>query len=482
MTDVVLAFDVEDVYNQDADDALLNLCRMHTDEGLVACLFVVGERARVLRERGRHDVLAAMRRHEICYHGNYSGDFPKPALEYAQDMSWDDAVSYALSVEVPGLNDVADITGQFPVAWCAHEAQQAAPLQYALKLAGLRCWAGGPRGWLMDWLSWSRATCTLSSESSIWDYQADPTRPDQRPPVCNPAADLATLQQRFDEMAGHTDFITLVGHPQLWVIAEPQWHELSVVFRHGGPGRYPRPANFTPSQPRSPPDREAAFELTRRVLRWLKSRADVNLTTYSQLCEREEEPPCPWLTMDQALSLAQRLSQRLTYVADFGTTFAPADVWGLLTFACNYCWRQHRWPDRLPVQRLIGPTEAPLRTHGPVTLTRDEIFAGALAGYAVMMDERRVMGILRAIRQDVGPGTWIRVLTEFVSRSVEAASMPEQVTVTGGEELPEAAAEPVIRDRQFHSCSHRPGLSYAPLHDMLSWQSWSYRPARRREH
>jgi len=82
MTDVVFAFDVEDVYNAESDDALLQLCRVFADEGVPLSLFVAGEKARTIRQRGRRDVIEAMGEHEICYHGNYWGDFPEPATRY----------------------------------------------------------------------------------------------------------------------------------------------------------------------------------------------------------------------------------------------------------------------------------------------------------------------------------------------------------------------------------------------------------------
>ena len=164
MTDVVFAFDVEDVYNEASDDALLKLCRIFTDEEVPLSLFVAGEKARVIRQRGRRDVVEAMRQHEISYHGNYWGDFPEPALRYGVRLPFEEAVSFALIVESKGLHDIAEITGQFPVAWCSHQAQGSLPMQYALKLAGVRCWAGGPRGWIMNWLSWPRSNSTVSMQ------------------------------------------------------------------------------------------------------------------------------------------------------------------------------------------------------------------------------------------------------------------------------------------------------------------------------
>ena len=140
MGDVVFALDVEDVYNPESDDALLNICNIFAEEDVPLSLFVAGEKARAMRRRGRRDVIEAMRPHEICYHGNYWGDFPEPAIRCGVRLPFDEAVRRALSVETKGLHDVAEITGQFPVAWCCHQAQQSLPLQYALKLAVMcRC-------------------------------------------------------------------------------------------------------------------------------------------------------------------------------------------------------------------------------------------------------------------------------------------------------------------------------------------------------
>jgi hypothetical protein len=481
MPDVVVAFDVEDPVNEAADDALMRLCRLLSTEGVPASLFVAGEKARVLRQRGRRDVLAAMREHEICYHGNYWGDYPVPALHYGQEMNWDDAVAYALRTEAPGLHDVAEITGQFPVAWCPHQAQSCPQLAYALKLAGVRCFAGGPRGWLMNWLSWGRSGCTTTSQPG-WEQRVDPTQRGTLKAPLDVTAALHAFQSSFEHLAASEEFVTVVGHPTCWVTAD--WGGLygqAVVFRHGVPGAYPRPAGIPHSQPRSAADSEAAFDFLRQQVRWLKTRTGVNLTSYAALCDLEDEEPVLWLDLEQVLGLARSLREKLNYTTAFGTSFAAADVLGLLNFACDYCWRQGRWPTHLPVQRLLGPTERPLAMSGPVTLSRENLFAGALAAYAIMMDQNRIPGILRASMVDVGPGTWLRALTEFVLASVESGQMPLAVTVDAAQQLPECVNEAVIQRRQFGSSSRAPGLSVEPIREILCWQSWSYRPAVRRQ-
>ncbi|MCE5239473.1 hypothetical protein LLH23_13435 [bacterium] len=476
MIDVVFAFDVEDVVNPASDDAALRLSQIFTEEEVPCSMFIAGEKARTMRQRGRRDVLAALSQHEVCTHGNYWADFPIPALVYGQEMPWDKAVKYALSVELPGLHDLAEMTGQFPVAWCCHQAQQSAPLQYALKLAGVRCWAGGPRGWIMNWLSWPRSNCVISNQGTC-QQRVDYLHFDRLKPPADPEADLRAVQEQFEAMAQTRSFISFAGHPVCFVTSEWALDEWAVLFRKGVHGPFPRPAHFAPQQPRSPEDQEAAYTFVRKLLRWIKGVGGVNLTNYTQLCERDEEDPVQWLTWEQVGELAQRVLADFNYTTAFGTSFSCADMLGLFCFAVDYAWRNHCWPDRLPVQRLLGPTEPPLHLDRPLTIKREDIVAGAAAQYAIMMDERRLAGRLKASFTDVGPAEFLHVLAEFIAQSQAQGDMPLEVSIPAMPLYPKVVDEPAITERRFGSTSSPAGLSHEKLWEMLRWQAWSYRPA-----
>jgi hypothetical protein len=207
----------------------------------------------------------------------------------------------------------------------------------------------------------------------------------------------------------------------------------------------------------------------------------VNLTGYAALCERDEEREPLWIDFGEVRMLADRMLSELNYVVEARTTFSCADVYGMLTWTLNYCLEQGRWPERVPVQRLLGPVDEPLSCTESVTLTRENIFAGAAAAYATMMDKRRIPGMLRASMIDVGPGTWLRAMATFVRHVSFGDPMPLQVTVAPGPELPDCAEESVITHRRFASSNRRPGLSVEPLLALFRRQSWSYRPAVRSE-
>ena len=110
---VLLWFDTEDYLLPASDDAALRLSRFLTDQGIRATFKVVGEKARVLEDRGRTDVLSALTKHEIGYHTNFHSVEPTPAV-YLSRLGWHEGVAEFDRRERQGFLDVARITGQVP--------------------------------------------------------------------------------------------------------------------------------------------------------------------------------------------------------------------------------------------------------------------------------------------------------------------------------------------------------------------------------
>ena len=71
ITYVVLWFDTEDYVDPLADDAALRIANDLTSLGVYGTFKVVGEKARVLQQRGRIDVIQALGRHCIGYHSDW---------------------------------------------------------------------------------------------------------------------------------------------------------------------------------------------------------------------------------------------------------------------------------------------------------------------------------------------------------------------------------------------------------------------------
>src|SRR4029077_19295561 len=82
--DVILWVDTEDYLLPADDDASKRLAEMLTQRGIRATFKVVGEKARVLERRGRHDVIEALKKHDIGYHANFHSVHPTPSEYLAE--------------------------------------------------------------------------------------------------------------------------------------------------------------------------------------------------------------------------------------------------------------------------------------------------------------------------------------------------------------------------------------------------------------
>ena len=96
-----------------SDDAALRIADFLTQEGIRATFKVVGEKARVLEQRRRTDVIAALARHEIGYHSNTHSQQPTPAV-YLSTLDWESGRDEFSRRERPGFEDLTRIFGLPP--------------------------------------------------------------------------------------------------------------------------------------------------------------------------------------------------------------------------------------------------------------------------------------------------------------------------------------------------------------------------------
>ena len=107
---VILWFDTEDYLLPADDDATKRLAEMLAERNIRATFKLVGEKARVLEQRGRRDVILALGKHDIGYHANFHSVHPTPS-EYLADCGWLDGVAEFVRREGAGAADVRRILG-----------------------------------------------------------------------------------------------------------------------------------------------------------------------------------------------------------------------------------------------------------------------------------------------------------------------------------------------------------------------------------
>lgn len=106
-------FDTEDYILPESDDAAKRIADMFTQRNVKATFKMVGEKARVLEERGRNDVILALSQHDIGYHTTYHSIHPTPA-EYCRHLGWREGIDEFLRREGVGVEIVRRVFGVAP--------------------------------------------------------------------------------------------------------------------------------------------------------------------------------------------------------------------------------------------------------------------------------------------------------------------------------------------------------------------------------
>lgn len=131
---LTLFFDVEDPLTPASDDAALRVCQALASRGLKATLCVTGEKARKLRERGRSDVIEALKSHSLGLHTNTHSVHPT-TMEAVAGLDWDAGVEAIRKSEEPGVTSFEEVFGRSPC-----------------------CWAGAGNTWAPQVLGWLAST------------------------------------------------------------------------------------------------------------------------------------------------------------------------------------------------------------------------------------------------------------------------------------------------------------------------------------
>ncbi|MCS7023907.1 MAG: hypothetical protein NZV14_03850 [Bryobacteraceae bacterium] len=109
----LLWFDTEDFIEPAADDAAMRLALELEKLGVRATFKIVGEKARMLEQRGRTDVIRALARHDIGYHAENHSIPPTPAV-YLKPLGLLEGAEEFERREGQGVADIRRIFGVTP--------------------------------------------------------------------------------------------------------------------------------------------------------------------------------------------------------------------------------------------------------------------------------------------------------------------------------------------------------------------------------
>ena len=333
---VILWFDTEDYILPRSDDAAKRIAEILTRLGVPGTFKVVGEKARVLEQRGRTDVIQALRKHEIGYHTDMHSRQPTLAV-YLQHAGWVDGTAEFLRREGQGLHDVERIFGM-PAVCFGQPGSSWAPQAYpALVQLGVPMYldeAGHVGiddqpfyyGGMLNIFN-MRSTCTRLELGKADNF-------------ATATADFERACDVLRARGGGT--ISVYYHPCEFVHAE-FWD--GVNFSHGA--NPPRNEwKIPPIQPE--PNIERNFADFERYVTFVRDKPGVRFSRASELLKRyADDTYTRTFSRAEVLELARATAGEIAFRRVGNTSLSGADAFSLLTSAALAIAEKRGIPDRL---------------------------------------------------------------------------------------------------------------------------------------
>lgn len=476
---VILWFDTEDYLLPADDDACLRLATMLTERHIRATFKVVGEKARVLQRRGRHDVIAALKKHDIGFHANFHSVHPAPT-EYLADCGLLDGMAEFTRREGGGAADVRRIFGRKtlvcygqPGSSWASQAIAALP-EIGIAPHGVPCYVDeGEHVGLNQKPFW------YAGALNVYHMGQNYTRMDLHDPAAVEPANqhFAEIVKRLASEDGG-GLISIFYHPCEWVHQE-FWD--GVNFRRGA---NPPREQWKPPPQRPPEETEAAFQRFGQYIDFMRSQPGVHFVTAGDLPLLYPDATRSGGASEQdlaqiAASIVTSSGGGLDFQVMGNRAYSLADQFELLTVAVSQALAGKNPGFPLKAKGLLGPDNLPPaseRTHLDWFAFRDT--TRDVLNY--IQTEHRIPARVFAGADAIAPADYLVALAQAYDAYRRTGKLPRDEGVT----LP--MNTPVLPQRHIAEDTpglfggwiiHKEGFRAPKVLEVARLQAWTLKPA-----
>jgi len=464
-TFVVATFDTEDYISPESegiDDIPKWLAETMSEEGVTGTFFVIGEKARSLEKRGRHDGIAAMAKHDIGSHTN-RGSIHPTVTEQLEKAGWDEGVRLMLAQESAGVDELWRIFG-VPVKTLARHGGSYGP-QIVAALGALGAgYQGSPASLPGHDVVWFCNALNFSAQYAGFDdayYRDD---------LFEPVFDK--LKREFPDVIRTSQVLALfAGHPTK-IRAEEFWD----LNFYGGRNT---PANEWVMPRLRPQETMATAQKNfRRMMRWLKGRDDIELTTYRELMDvygGQKETVTRAGLREWAEGTLE--GKALVPSADF----SPAEAFAGLAGAIARYRMDGGIPASVRAVHPLGPAEMPPARPGIGRVTFDDVLELADSAVAHIDRTGALPSFLEVAGARLGTGS-LAALFCAVYLDIDAGLSRPVFEVPAFEPYPGTHEKKIVAEVEGYKGwpVHRPDLDMSRIVELTKLQLWTLKPARRR--
>jgi peptidoglycan/xylan/chitin deacetylase (PgdA/CDA1 family) len=464
-TYLVVTFDTEDYITPEAehiDDIPKWLAEIMTEEGVTGTFFVIGEKARSLEKRGRRDVIAAMARHDIGSHTNFGSIHPT-VTEELEKADWDDGMRRMQEQESAGIGELERIFG-VPVTTLARHGGSYGP-QLVTSLGSMKAgYQGSPASLPGHDVVWFCNALNFSAQYAGFDdayYRDD---------LFEPVFDK--LKAEFPEQARTANVLALfAGHPTK-IRAEEFWDLNFYNGKNTEPGEW--------STPRLRPQETMATAQKnfRRMMRWLKGRDDIEITTYRALMDIYSGQKERMTREDLRTIATGALKTRVLAPTE---DFSPAEAFAGLALAIVGYHENGTLQGSSETAHPLGPMGMSPAKPEISRIKLEEVYGLAREADEHVQLKSTLPTALDIGNARIGTGS-LFALFSAVYLDMDSGKLRPEYDVPAFEPYPRTNEAKIIGEVEGYKGwpVHRPDLDMSKIVEFTCLQLWTLKPAHRR--
>lgn len=455
---VLFWFDVEDCSVPQSDDAAKRIAQVLTGRGVRGTMKVVGQKARVLRERIRYDVIDALAEHAIGYHSNWHGLRPQPA-EYLGPLDWLDGGEEFARREAPGLDNLHDLWGRKPVCYGQPGSNWSPQVFPTLRRWGIPTYVSG-FGYvgLHAQPFWYGGIINTSHMYG----------PDRRGNAARhmfglnfelgqPGA-MEEHQRQFAasyELLEDGGLISIMNHPCTLVLEE--WFSTNL-----------KPRELT----------EAGYEHFEAFVAHVLSHEEVETVTADQLPALYPDRARDHVfSADEVLELARAVGEEINFQQTDGMSLSAAELFALFVQFVAHAIREEAVPPSANWRYLDGPALGETDTSAGLHIERATFAPSVLDVEAFLRENGRLPDAVNVGGHRVAPGDYYAAIAGAAVHLVEDGTLPDEVPITPAINKVEQHVDEEAARGAWTSSMMRPGFSAPKLLEQACLQVWTLKPA-----
>ena len=452
-------FDVEDCTITQSDDAAKRLANILTAHDVRGTFKVVGQKARMLRQRIRYDVIDALQQHDIGFHSNWHGLRPQIA-EYLAPCDWEEGVREFAARERQGLDDVRDVFGPNIVTYGqpgSNWAPQVFPVlrdwqipSYVSRFGyvGVDCqpfWYGGLL--CTSHMYGRRETGEEQSHYMGLNFElGGPGELDKHKEL---------FSRSREQLLATGGLVSMLNHPCTLFLKE--WLSTDM-----------KPRELT----------EAGFTHFEQFVKWMLSLGNVKAVTASDLLKLYPDAAIGRAySREEQEALASALSAEITFQRIGNVTVSAAEAFGMIVGALAGYVRDGQMPEAVVCEGVFNPTrrfEAPAREFSG---TWDEFVQSVKAAASFVKEQGHVPDFVAFASRKVSPHDYLAACARVLAALLAGKPPPDKVAVRPARAAMEAYVDEEAAKSGWKLFMLPPGFRAPGLIELAKLETWTLKPA-----